>query len=155
MPELPKRTQLPHHVPDWVESGAVFFITICAAQRHVSSLTTSHVGPVLLQSVAHYHRHQIWWVHLVLLMPDHLHALLSIPPDRRLDRTVRAWKSYQTQRIGIAWQSGFFDHRIRDLSSLDEKASYIRMNPVRAGLVPRPEDWPWTWEPPNAPALPR
>ncbi len=155
MPELPQRAQLPHRVPDWVKPGAVFFITICTVQRHVNTLATPQSGPALLDSFAHYHGQQVWWGHLLVLMPDHMHALLSVAPDHRLDRTVRAWKSYQTQRIGIAWQSGFFDHRIRDGASLDEKAAYIRMNPVRAGLVPRPEDWPWTWEPSNASALPR
>lgn len=56
---------------------------------------------------------------------------------------VRMWKGYQTKRHGIAWQEGFFDHRIRSKGSEEEKADYIRMNPVRAGLVTRPENWPY------------
>lgn len=84
---------------------------------------------------------------MILIMPDHLHALLAVPPDRQLARTIATWKSYQTKSLGIDWQSGFFDHRLRSDESLHEKAHYIRMNPVRAGLVQRPEAWPHMWSP--------
>ena len=45
-----------------------------------------------------------------------------------------------------AWQDGFFDHVLRDCESYGEKWEYMRMNPVRAGLVVRPEDWPYVGE---------
>jgi len=53
------------------------------------------------------------------------------------------WKGYQTKGPGIEWQEGFFDHRIRSSESAEEKRQYILMNPVRAGLVARPDDWPY------------
>jgi hypothetical protein len=37
----------------------------------------------------------------------------------------------------------FFEHRLQGDESLDEKAGYILENPVRAGLVAKPEDWPY------------
>jgi putative transposase len=43
------------------------------------------------------------------------------------------------------WQRGFFDHRLRADESFEEKATYVRMNPVRKGLVGRPDDWPHLW----------
>ena len=154
MPERPIRAPLHHGIPDWVEPGAIFFITVCARRRGRNTLACDPVGTGLLEAVAHYHRRQIWWVRLFLLMPDHVHALIAVAPDRRLDRTVRAWKSYAVQQFGIEWQSGFFDHRIRTVASLDEKAAYIRLNPVRAGLVAEADSWPWVWTPPEAPAVP-
>jgi hypothetical protein len=42
----------------------------------------------------------------------------------------------------------FFDHRVRSEESLEEKACYIRLNPVRAGLITCPDDWPYFWESP-------
>ena len=45
-----------------------------------------------------------------------------------------------------AWQDGFFDHLLRSGESYAEKWNYVRMNPVRAGLVARPEDWPYSGE---------
>lgn len=83
-----------------------------------------------------------------MVMPDHVHGLISLPPDRELGTTLAAWKPYLTKTAPIEWQAGFFDHRLRSDESLQEKAHYIRINPVRAGLVKRPEDWPHIWEAP-------
>ena len=58
---------------------------------------------------------------------------------------MKAWKRYLARETGIEWQDGFFDHRIRNEDELREKAAYIRLNPVRAGLCNKPEDWPYTW----------
>jgi REP element-mobilizing transposase RayT len=80
-------------------------------------------------------------------MPDHAHALLAVAPDKSLQATLAGWKSWNTKLAGIKWQSGFFDHRLRSDESFEEKAHYIRQNPVRAGLVPRAEDWPHVWMP--------
>ncbi len=41
------------------------------------------------------------------------------------------------------WQKGFFDHLIRSGESHAEKWKYVRVNPVRAGLVAQAEDWPY------------
>jgi hypothetical protein len=46
---------------------------------------------------------------------------------------------------GPVWQEESFDHVLRLQESLKEKLEYIRQNPVRGGLVPRPEDYPWLW----------
>ena len=48
--------------------------------------------------------------------------------------------------LGRAWQDGFFDHLLRSGESYSEKWNYVRMNPVRARLVERPEDWPFAGE---------
>ena len=78
-------------------------------------------------------------------MPDHLHALVAVPKAESLPTVIRRWKAYQKQTLGVKWQSGFFDHRLRSDESEEEKAIYIRMNPVRAGLVEKPEDWLHIW----------
>ena len=154
MPALPQRTSLHHEVPAWVGSGAIFFVTINAAARGSNILTRNRAAPRLLESALHYHTSGIWWLRLILLMPDHLHALLAVSPDRQLRRTITAWKSYQAKRLGVEWQPGFFDHRVRNAESLAEKALYIRMNPVRAGLVGHHESWPHVWSPDRQGAAP-
>ena len=45
----------------------------------------------------------------------------------------------------------FFDHRLRDQNELQEKTSYILMNPVRKGLCERAEDWIWIYRPTDRP----
>lgn len=149
MLDLPERQRLYHTPPSWVKSGALFFVTVCAAHRGANTLARDHTSPALLASAAHYHNSAVWWLRLLVLMPDHLHALLALPVGRKLGGTITAWKSYQTKQLGVTWQPGFFDHRIRSNESLEEKARYIRLNPVRAGLVTATEDWPYVWEPPQ------
>jgi REP element-mobilizing transposase RayT len=42
---------------------------------------------------------------------------------------------------GELWQPRFFDRALRTVKEYNEKVEYIHLNPVRAGLVSRPEDW--------------
>ena len=147
MPELPERKRLPHDVPDWVEDGAAFFITICAAERRSPVLTSGSVPSILTGAVEHYHSAKRWYCHLFLVMPDHVHGLFSFPQEERLRMVIAQWKSYTAKAGGFRWQGDFFDHRLRAEESFDEKAHYIRMNPVRAGLVESRDDWRHTWQP--------
>jgi len=45
---------------------------------------------------------------------------------------------------GELWQPRFFDRALRTVKEYNEKVEYIRLNPVRAGLVSRREDWRWS-----------
>ena len=83
-------------------------------------------------------------------MPDHIH-LFAAPgvPDLPLENWVRYWKSQFTKRHAVAnhsWQTDHWDRRLRRRESYAEKWDYVRANPVRKGLVRRPEDWPFQGE---------
>jgi putative transposase len=80
-------------------------------------------------------------------MPDHVHMLITMAPDRDLSKTVGMWKRWLWKKHGIEWQPNFFEHRLRRLESAGEKGQYIFNNPERDGLIERAEDWPWTWMP--------
>jgi hypothetical protein len=58
-----------------------------------------------------------------------------------------AWKAFVKRSEDVEWQSGFFDHRLRDRFEIEEKLSYVLLNPVREGLCARPEDWPYVYRP--------
>lgn len=45
------------------------------------------------------------------------------------------------------WQTDCWDTQMRSGEHYREKWEYVRHNPVRAGFVQRPEDWPWQGEP--------
>ena len=143
---FPQRKRLPHDVPSWVQPGGLFFVTICALPRGSDSLCRPAVASQLLEAVQAYHAREIWYARLVVLMPDHLHALLAFPPERRMRTVVAQWKSYTAKHTGVTWQRDFFDHRLRGDEPLEVKAAYLRQNPVRAGLVARAEAWPWGFE---------
>ena len=78
-----------------------------------------------------------------VIMPDHCHFLMRVPADGSVSNVVGAYKSGLTFDLGIGafWQRRF---NIRLIDDLDGASRYIHFNPVRAGLVTQPEDYPWS-----------
>jgi putative transposase len=139
----PQRKALPHDIPPWVKDDAIYFLTLCTLPRGGNQLCHPEIFQRLCESVSHRETMGQWWVLLFLLMPDHLHMLVSFSPMPGMVKAVTAWKRYVARHIGISWQRNFHEHRLRREESFEEKAQYIRMNPVRAGLAPAPETWPF------------
>jgi putative transposase len=81
-------------------------------------------------------------------MPDHLHGLVAFPRQTSLVTTIRNWKHYLGRTCQVSWQRDFFEHRVRNNENWEQKAYYIRLNPVRAGLVSNAAEWPYIWEAP-------
>jgi len=83
-----------------------------------------------------------------VIMPDHVH--LFVRGDRSF--TLSSWIGGLKRAMCVAlklphlWQPGFFDHILRSDESYAEKWSYVRDNPVRAGLVRNAGDWPYQGE---------
>ena len=144
---LPVRKRLPHDVPFFINPTAeIYFITINCKVRGSNQLWLSGVGEALLESVRFRQGCDQWFVHLFLLMPDHVHALLTFPQESRgLQSTVSNWKRWTAKNCGVSWQRDFFEHRLRGEKALSEKTAYIRANPLRAGLAQDPAEWPWWW----------
>ena len=98
-----------------------------------------------MDSAKLYHRRHLWHVTVFMLMPDHIHALLSFGRDQAMSRVIGNWKHFHAHRHGVVWQEGYFDHRLRDDErgeQLTAKINYIRQNPVAAGFCAAVEDWP-------------
>jgi REP element-mobilizing transposase RayT len=82
------------------------------------------------------------------LMPDHVHLLIGVGNRKGLSTIVGGWKSlcYRTRRRRgrgeSFWQRSFYDHALRREEDLRLVARYILENPVRAGLVRDPRDFP-------------
>ena len=140
---FPQRHKLPHDIPGWIQGSARFFITITCKQRGVNTLCRQPVAEALLDSVRQYEASGRWYLWLALLMPDHLHLIVSIRPDLGLRSVIGNWKRYQATHLGLEWQANFFDHRLRDEEEFRDKAAYIRMNPVRKELSETRETWPF------------
>ena len=143
---LPKRHRLPHGTPFWVTEGSVFFITINCKKRNDNQLCLSFTAGAIRESVAFRQRLGDWWIHLLVLMPDHLHLLAAFPREKEMRQVVFKWKEYVAKKLGLRWQRDFFDHRLRDDENYIEKAHYVRMNPVRKGLCNTIEEWAYTWD---------
>jgi putative transposase len=87
-------------------------------------------------------------IYAYVVMPDHVHLLLSEPERQTLADALKSLKQGVSRRlIGNAehfWQKRYYDFNIRDYPQLTEKLRYIHRNPIRAGLCERPEDWEWS-----------
>ncbi len=118
-------------------------MTFCARERGGRVLLDC--AQKIIESAVYYHRIQRWHLHLIVIMPDHLHLLASFPSAPGLRATVGAWKSFTAKAGGFSWQTDFFEHRLRAGESFEEKAHYVRMNPVRAGLCEDWAEWPHRW----------
>jgi REP element-mobilizing transposase RayT len=79
-------------------------------------------------------------------MPDHLHMLIGVSGDTILSNLIRDFKRITARTAKIERQRNFFDHRVRHDEREDEKATYIRQNPMRAGLVHTDEQWPYVMD---------
>jgi REP element-mobilizing transposase RayT len=145
--ELLGRKTLPHEIPTWVDpQKEIYFITINCRERFRNQLALPEIAPRIFETVRHHQQKLLWWPYLFLLMPDHLHALLSFPPSQnRMQSVVSKWKEWTAKEFGIVWQRDFFEHRLRRDESRREKADYILQNPVRQKLVTNPEQWPFVY----------
>jgi len=145
-PGRPQGKKLPHERPLWLRpEDEIFFITVCCEPRGKNQLCYSNIGRAIFDSVEFRNQNAVWYAHLVCLMPDHLHALISFPYERPMRQIIADWKRFLATKLKIEWQRDFFDHRLRKEESYREKADYIRANPVRAGLVTQLEEWPYFW----------
>ena len=83
-------------------------------------------------------------VHDFVVMPDHVHVLLSVRDDMTIEKAMQLIKgrfSYRLKHecgyLGEVWQVGFSESRADDAASFERHQRYIAQNPVKAGLVER------------------
>jgi len=81
-------------------------------------------------------------LHAFVVMPDHVHLLLTPARDITIERAVQLIKGAYSHELGTligrnpeVWQRGFTDHRIRDARDFVHHRNYIHQNPVVARLV--------------------
>jgi putative transposase len=90
-------------------------------------------------------------VHAYVLMPTHLHLLVSPSDDTGLGRAMqwvgRHYVPYfngKYQRAGTLWQSRYKATVIDSTNYFLQCSRYIELNPVRSGLVSSPDEYPWS-----------
>jgi putative transposase len=85
-----------------------------------------------------------------VVMSNHVHmfAMPHAPVTKIMKRikgnTARFANQVLGRDSGIFWQQESYDHFCRNAREFDRICDYIRWNPVKAGLVERPEDWTWS-----------
>lgn len=96
---------------------------------------------LFLKTLYGYRRQGKFRLHAFVLMPEHVHLLLTPAPDITLERAIQLIKGGYSHAFGLefgrgeVWQRGFTDHRIRDVQDFEIHREYVHQNPVKRGLV--------------------
>ncbi len=116
----------------------------------IPPLSQPKAAAVLRDAIAERHARNAWRVLHWVIMPSHLHLLYvaGTVGMKTLLADFKRWTGHRMAKAietdgGRFWQDEWFDHWSRSADETDRIVSYIRQNPVRAGLVKRPEDWPY------------
>jgi putative transposase len=141
------------HVP-----GGLFFFTVVLADRS-SDLLVRHVDRLRRIYGSVRERHPFETV-AVCILPDHLHALWSLPQgdtdfslrwsliksgfSRGLPGYTPRNSSKIIRRERRIWQRRYWEHAIRDDADLERHVDYVHFNPVKHGHVSQVCDWPYS-----------
>lgn len=144
---------MPNYVRPRV-GGATVFFTVALAQRGDDLLVREEAR--LREAVRVTKAERPFVIDAWVVLPDHLHAVWTLPEgDSDYSSRWRLIKSRfslglpkgamrpslaSRQERGI-WQRRFWERHIRDASDFDAHVRYCWINPVKHGLVERPEDW--------------
>jgi len=84
-----------------------------------------------------------------VVMPEHVHLLVSEPEFRPLATALQALKQSVSRTLALRrpepfWQARYYDFNVWSNGKRIEKLKYIHRNPVTRGLVAKPEDWQWS-----------
>ncbi len=112
-------------------------------------LRDERIAQIVQNALLHFHEERYELVQWCI-MPNHVHVLVKTMPDISISDIMHSWRSFTAHeanmvlgRTGQFWMEEYFDRYIRDAEHFDSTVRYIRNNPVKAGLVSEPEQWPW------------
>lgn len=137
--------------------GASIFFTVALAERG-GTLLLAEVER-LRAAVRATRAERPFTIRAWVVLPDHLHCVWRLPEEdcdystrwrlikSRFSRGLapgRLRPSHLTRQERGIWQRRFYEHHIRDEADLAAHLHYCWNNPVKHGLVARPEDWPFS-----------
>jgi putative transposase len=149
---------MPNYRRAWVPGGTYFF-TVTLADRRGNAVLIDRID-ALRKVVRNVKRSLPFEIDAMVVLPDHLHAIWTLPINDA-DFATR-WKLIKAQfsrtcppvdwlrksqaakgERGI-WQRRYFEHLIRDQDDFARHADYIHYNPVKHGWVKSAADWPYS-----------
>jgi putative transposase len=130
-------------------SDRFFFITVRLLERRrkLDDADFERMALSICRARAEHSFFLTAWVFL----PNHWHAILAPQYPLTISDLMKSIKNSSTTLVnegrgasGELWQERFFDRALRTVREYNEKVEYIHLNPVKAGLAARPQDWRWS-----------
>ncbi len=129
------------------QCGQLHFVTFSCYRRR-QRLAVPAARTLFEQALERTRRSYRFFVCGYLVMPEHVHLLVSKPEKATLAAALQALKQAISRRLpegGEAfWQARYYDFNVFSAAKRTEKLRYMHRNPVKRGLVERPEDWAWS-----------
>jgi REP element-mobilizing transposase RayT len=114
-------------------------------------LKNPRIARIVVDAVGHGQtKLEFYKLHAFVVMSNHVHVSLTPAVNvRRIMRGLKGVTACEANRVlgrngRPFWQDESFDHWVRDGVELERIILYIEYNPVKAGLVEYPEEWPWS-----------
>ena len=127
--------------------GWTYFVTTKTWENR-ELFRVTEVADIVVHCILTYWDQGAYSLHEFVVMPNHLHLLLTPGESTSLEKAVQLIKGGSSRQIHRQrghkmeiWQPGFHDWTVRDSEDYGARVEYIRMNPVRAHLSERPEEW--------------
>ena len=138
---------MPQGLKRYHNEGDDHFITFSCHDRK-PHLASDHSKQTFLNSLELTRQKFRFEVLGYVIMPEHVHLLLSEPPNHQYPLS----KALQSLKISTSrllkphpfWQPRYYDFNVFTHNKRVEKLRYMHRNPVARGLVDHPEDWPWS-----------
>ena len=137
------------HPENALSSARTFFATTKTIQGR-TLLQSDRNATLMIDVLRSYVKAGKFQLHDFVIMPNHLHLLLTVSESMTIERAMQFVKggfSYRLRKeyghLGEIWQRGFSESRVEDRESYWKHREYIAANPVKAGLVDSPEAYPY------------
>ena len=136
---------MPLGLKRYQQEGDDHFITFSCHHRK-PYLNTPTSRDIFLDSLERTRSHYQFEVLGYVVMPEHVHLLVSEPPDDLLSKALQALKISASRRLTERpfWQARYYDFNVFTRDKRIEKLKYMHRNPVKRCLVTQPEDWHWS-----------
>ncbi len=139
---------MPWGLKRFQESGQLHFLTFSCYRRQ-PKLRGACSCTVFVASLEQVRQQYGLRVYGYVVMPEHVHLLVSEPEREVLARAMQSLKHSVARRLALLagepfWEARYYDFNLWSERKFSEKLRYIHRNPVTRGLVASPEDWPWS-----------
>jgi len=133
---------MPDRLKRFQQTGDFHFLTFSCHGR-LPFLNTPHACMAFERSLEAMRRRYVLFVFGYVVMPEHVHLLVSEPRRGTLDRAIQALKTSVSKQSAQRpfWLKRYYDFNVHSEEKRIEKLRYIHRNPVTRGLVSRPEEW--------------
>jgi putative transposase len=136
---------MPARLERFQHEGSLHFLTFSCHGRK-PYLADPRICDIFERSLELVRRRYVFFVFGYVIMPEHVHLLLSEPRRFTLASAIQALKTSVAKQVvqRPLWLVRYYDFNVHSEAKRIEKLRYIHRNPVARGLAGRPEDWRWS-----------